>query len=109
MRSQANPLDAPNAIAAVGTGRGIALIGPGGSVVVPRAIVAALVDFLIAAIDIAEPDPDDELTGDESDTNNAEDELLTALAAEFNSGPGCDIGDPDSAVDDRACDPEAEY
>lgn len=51
-------LEGPNAIAAVRCKRGIALVGRGGTVVLPRALVGQIVEFLIAVTDVAEPDPD---------------------------------------------------
>lgn len=58
----------------------------------------------IGLLDVLDGDPDEEANGDEADGTCAEDEAGEELRARSESGPGCSIGDPDSAVDDRNCD-----
>lgn len=67
----------------------------------------ALTERLIDALDEMDGDPDVERNGDELDGTGAEDEecFLTEGCISF---AGCPIADPDSAVDDIACDGETD-
>lgn len=69
--------------------------------------IAEAIEVLVDVLDLLGGDPDLDLNGDEQDTGNAEDEL-TAGAWAYSEAPGCPISDPDSAVDDRPCDPDTD-
>lgn len=70
-----------------------------GAAEAPPALVAEIIEQLIAGLDDQDGDPDVELNGDELDGSNAEDEHFFGGAAGpiglgFNGGPGCSIADP---------------
>ena len=63
----------------------IALIGPGGTMIVGQDALADFIDLLIALKDVAERSADEEEPG-------AEDSFMEHAYA---SGPGCPVADPD--------------
>lgn len=65
--------------------------------------LAALTERLIEYLDALDPNPDIEPNGDELDGNNAEDDFWPNWQDHGHS-PGCPISDPDTAIDDQACD-----
>ena len=62
--------------------------------------IDAAIEALIAALDGWDGDPDEELCGDETDGDFAEDEPCAKFAF-YSNGPGCKISDPDEGVDDK--------
>lgn len=56
--------------------------------------VEQAVDRLIDLLDEKDGDPDREYNGDEHDTSDTEDELLSAYAYAGVHGPGCPLSDP---------------
>jgi hypothetical protein len=84
------------------TSRGLLLSGPGGTVLLTNATLAALADFGVTMLDVLQRDPDLEPDGDELDGNPAEDEHMHHSL--WDGAAACPIADPDSAVDDRPCD-----
>ena len=72
----------------------INLVGPGGALPLDQTTVEALAEFFVGLLDLVEPDSDFEV--EETDTGNAEDEVITcdALLRAAN-GPECLIADND--------------
>lgn len=64
--------------------------------------LGSAVEVMIALMDIADDDPDAE--EDDDSGQSTEDEISYGDAQFGRRGPGCEISDPDSAVDDRECD-----
>lgn len=79
---------------------------PAGVTVGPfdRKAVEAAIEFLINLLDAQDGDPDTEANGDEEDGDFAEDEAAALFARMISAGPGCNIADGDSAIDDGPCD-----
>lgn len=69
-----------------------------------RPKVEAFAEISIALLDLIDGDPD--LEDSHEDGQCSEDEISTNLHAQWGGGPGCEISDPDSAVDDGGCDPD---
>ena len=70
-----------------------------------RADLASFITVAIDLLDAAEPDPD--LEDDDPAGQCSEDEISCAGQngrPPKGDGPGCEISDPDSAVDDNPCD-----
>ena len=68
------------------------------------ATLGAMVNAGLELLDVVGGDPDAEPNGDEGDGPRGEDDFCEHFAG----GPGCPLSDPDTAVDDQPCDPEAE-
>lgn len=91
---------------------------PSGALAVPAADIRLFADMLIsmqhACAQVAQTliDRLDEFDGDpdlEDATDAEDDHAISALGVQYaERGPGCTISDPDSAVDDQACDPESD-
>jgi hypothetical protein len=98
------------AIHIMSSGAAIALVGPGGRMVVPLSTIATLTDLLIQLQDVTGHDPDlepdadaedddpAELDGDETDHNHSEECFVTHRL--WDGGPGCPIADADYGFDD---------
>lgn len=69
-----------------------------------RKAIEAAIEFLITLLDAQDGDPDTEPDGDDDDGDFAEDEAVALFARMRSAGPGCNLADGDSAVDDRPCD-----
>ncbi len=68
-----------------------------------RMQIEALVESLIDVLDAIDRADGFELDGDEFDGSGAEDDFCVHNTGAI-AGPGCPIADPDTAVDDEACD-----
>ena len=66
-------------------------------------VAIGLLDTLDGELDAEEDDPT-EANGDELDGTGAEDDFCEHSVPRSLQGPGCPLGDPDMAVDDKACD-----
>lgn len=67
-----------------------------------RPKVEAFAEISIALLDMIDGDPDRE--DEDEDGQCSEDEISTNLRVLSSGGPGCEISDPDYAVDDKPCD-----
>lgn len=77
----------------VGTDQGVAITGPGGSIVLNMETQAMLADFSVSLLDVLEPDPDSEPNGDEQDGNRSEDDFMHH-GLNWLREPGCPVSDP---------------
>lgn len=66
-----------------------------------RPKVEAFAEISIALLDLIDGDPDAE--EDDDPAQCSEDEISTNLSV-LSGAPGCEISDPDYAVDDKPCD-----
>lgn len=67
-------------------------------------ISIALLDLIDGDCDIEDADADREPNGDELDGSMGEDDFCAHDVPWCLQGPGCPLGDPDQAVDDKGCD-----
>lgn len=76
----------------------------------PRPILSRLTARMIEQLDAIDGDPDLEEDNEDRALDEAEPDFRKRRRWHRNeSGPGCMISDPDYAVDDMACDPEAAF